>query len=96
MKGIRSTVRAFAGLVVMGVALVASASQAFALRLLTPGGGAGGPVATGFSASHGTPGWEIAVIALAAAVAAALLTAGAMRTWAGGGHRLAVRRPALH
>jgi hypothetical protein len=70
---IRYTTTAVAGLVLCLVSLL-SAPAAFAVNLAPPGGGST-PLTTGTVASAGLTGWEVAVIALAAAVVSAALTA---------------------
>ena len=68
-----------AGLLAVAAGVVALAPDAFAARVALPAGGGPAPVSTPVIVNSGMAGWEISLIALAAALAAAAITAAVLR-----------------
>ena len=93
MNHLRRTATVIAGLFLSVLAIVAATPAAFAIPLPDPGrqtayvsglGGSGSPAASRVVvSSSGMPGWEITLIAVAAAVVATLVTAFIARTRTG-------------
>jgi hypothetical protein len=79
MRHTRAVIVILTGFVISAAALILDAPASFASRVVPPEGDASGPVPIAISHSPGMPGWEIAIIAVAAATLAAVLTATLMR-----------------
>jgi hypothetical protein len=74
MNHLRRTVTVIAGLALSLIGLAVAAPAAFAVRPVAPGDA--GSSTAAYPVTHaGTPGWEIALIALGAAVVAAAVVA---------------------
>jgi hypothetical protein len=88
MTHVRRTITVLAGLALSLIGLAAGAPAAFAMRIHEPPDDTGNSTLV-YPVTHGgTPGWQIALIALAAAVvAAAVVTVIVLRVR---------RRPTLH
>ena len=84
MNHIRRIAMALAALAVAALGLAAASSTAFAMRM-PPSGGTGGSVRAAPTihtvVTGGMPGWQIALIAVAAALFAAVLAVVADRAW---------------
>jgi hypothetical protein len=79
MNRFRRTATVIAGLIFSVVAVCVAAPTAFAMRVVEPGT-ASGPLPSSYVVTRGgMVGWEIAVIAVCAALVAAVLTAIASR-----------------
>ena len=79
MKHIRHSATVICALLASAFGLVVGAPAAFAVRLAPPAGSGGSASTSASTSAAGMAGWEIAVIAVAAAVVASLLTAAATR-----------------
>jgi hypothetical protein len=88
MKHLRRTITVVAGLALSLIGLAAAAPAAFAMRIHEPPDDTGSSTLVYPVAHAGTPGWQIALIALGAAVVAmAVVTVIVLRVR---------RRPTLH
>ena len=85
MNSIRRIAIALGVLVTATLGIAAASSAAFAMRM-PPSGGSGGPVraapTTHTIVTGGMPGWQIALIAVCAALIAAAIAIVADRAWA--------------
>jgi hypothetical protein len=92
MKHLRRTITVVAGLALSLIGLAAGAPAAFAMRVHEPPDDTGGSTLVYHVTQGGTPGWQITLIALGAAViAAAVVTVIVLRV-----RRRATLHPATH
>ena len=89
MTHIGRIIGALTGLAAAIIACLAAAPAAFANEVPAPGGPAGSPVQVHTIVAGGMPGWQIALIAVGAAVFAAVLAVTADRAFAAHRHAAA-------